>query len=50
MFDLIIYFVYFSDADWWFARHSDSRYNNTKNEGYVPRNYVAKEDTLYAYE
>ncbi|VDI07629.1 Hypothetical predicted protein, partial [Mytilus galloprovincialis] len=39
-----------NDADWWFARHSDPRYTNNKNEGYVPRNYVAKEDSLYAYE
>lgn len=46
---LIINFI-FSDSDWWFARHANPNYSNTKVEGYVPRNYVAKEDSLESYE
>ncbi|KAJ8306513.1 hypothetical protein KUTeg_017058 [Tegillarca granosa] len=38
------------DEDWWFAKHTDAKYSNTKNEGFVPRNYVAKEDSMDAYE
>ncbi|KAK3090929.1 hypothetical protein FSP39_015809 [Pinctada imbricata] len=39
-----------SDADWWLAKHANPNYSNLKNEGYVPRNYVAKEDTLETFD
>lgn len=38
------------NEDWWFARHTDPSYQNSKSEGYVPRNYVAIEDTLESQE
>ncbi|XP_064606630.1 tyrosine-protein kinase SRK3-like [Liolophura sinensis] len=34
-----------SDADWWLARHI-----RTQQEGYVPRNYVALEDSLEKHD
>ncbi|XP_052256074.1 tyrosine-protein kinase SRK3-like isoform X3 [Dreissena polymorpha] len=34
------------NEDWWYAQHTDPKYNNQQMEGYVPRNYVALEDTL----
>ncbi|XP_053381135.1 uncharacterized protein LOC123559688 isoform X2 [Mercenaria mercenaria] len=34
------------NEDWWFARHTDPNYQNSKSEGYVPRNYVAIEDAI----
>jgi len=37
------------NEDWWYAKHTDPKYNN-KDEGYVPRNYVALEDTLESQE
>ncbi|XP_061198284.1 tyrosine-protein kinase SRK2-like [Saccostrea echinata] len=37
-----------SNPDWWYARRSQS--GSGRNEGYVPSNYVAKEDTLETYE
>ncbi|KAH3746400.1 hypothetical protein DPMN_180807, partial [Dreissena polymorpha] len=33
------------DEDWCYAQHTGLQYNNQKMEGYVPRNYVALEDT-----
>ncbi|KAL5017460.1 hypothetical protein ScPMuIL_007049 [Solemya velum] len=40
-----------SNDDWWYARHTDSRYfNGPMVEGYVPRNYVALQDTIEAYD
>ena len=36
-------FATFSNPDWWYAKEGD-------REGYVPSNYVAKEDTLETYE
>ena len=44
------FFSIFSDSDWWFARHANPYYSSTKVEGNVPRNYVAKEDSLESYE
>lgn len=38
------------NEDWWFARHTDPSYQNSKYEGYVPRNYVAIEDTIESQE
>lgn len=38
------------NEDWWYARHTDPKYSNTKQEGYVPRNYVAPEDTIESKE
>lgn len=38
------------NEDWWYARHTDPKYTNQKQEGYVPRNYVALEDTLDTQE
>lgn len=41
--------LYSRNEDWWYARHTDPKYSN-KDEGYVPRNYVALEDTLESQE
>ncbi|XP_045158663.1 tyrosine-protein kinase SRK3-like isoform X2 [Mercenaria mercenaria] len=38
------------NEDWWFAKHTDPNYQNSKSEGYVPRNYVAIEDTIESQE
>ncbi|KAL4236807.1 hypothetical protein ACF0H5_005194 [Mactra antiquata] len=38
------------NEDWWYAKHTDPSYKNQKFEGYVPRNYVAVEDTLETQE
>ncbi|XP_052776319.1 tyrosine-protein kinase SRK2-like isoform X2 [Mya arenaria] len=38
------------NEDWWYARHTDPKYNNLQKEGYVPRNYVALEDTLESHD
>jgi hypothetical protein len=40
----------YRNEDWWFARHTDPSYQNSKYEGYVPRNYVAIEDTIESQE
>ena len=40
----------FRNEDWWYAKHTDPKYTNQKQEGYVPRNYVALEDTLDTQE
>lgn len=45
----LLFLIDDSDADWWLAKHTDSKYSNQEG-GYIPRNYVAKEDTLDAYE
>lgn len=37
-----------SNPDWWYARRSQS--GSGRNDGYVPSNYVAREDTLETYE
>lgn len=39
---------FLSNPDWWFARKTTS--GGDKDEGYVPSNYVATEDTLETYE
>ncbi|WAR23094.1 FYuncharacterized [Mya arenaria] len=39
-----------TNEDWWYARHTDPKYNNLQKEGYVPRNYVALEDTLESHD
>lgn len=41
-------FVIFSNPDWWYAKRTQS--GEGRNEGYVPSNYVAKDDTLETYE
>ncbi|KAK3581838.1 hypothetical protein CHS0354_025291 [Potamilus streckersoni] len=46
----VLHLIDNSDSDWWLARHTDPRYTNTRTEGYVPRNYVAVEDSLEAQE
>lgn len=46
----LLYLLDDSDTDWWFAKHANPNYSNTKVEGYVPRNYVAKEDSLESYD
>lgn len=38
------------NEDWWYAKHTDPSYQNHKTEGYVPRNYVAIEDSLESQE
>lgn len=43
-------FVFYRNEDWWYAKHTDPSYQNSKSEGYVPRNYVAIEDTLESQE
>ncbi|KAL3867747.1 hypothetical protein ACJMK2_040603 [Sinanodonta woodiana] len=40
----------YTDNDWWLVRHTNNKYSNARLEGYVPRNYVALEDTLDAQE
>ena len=42
--------ICFRNEDWWYAQHTDPKYNNQQMEGYVPRNYVALEDTLESQE
>ncbi|XP_048760023.1 tyrosine-protein kinase SRK2 isoform X2 [Ostrea edulis] len=37
-----------SNPDWWYAKRTQS--GEGRNEGYVPSNYVAKDDTLETYE
>nr|XP_022291986.1 tyrosine-protein kinase SRK2-like [Crassostrea virginica] len=46
----LLYLLDDSDSDWWFARHANPNYSSTKVEGNVPRNYVAKEDSLESYD
>ncbi|XP_052774066.1 tyrosine-protein kinase SRK2-like [Mya arenaria] len=38
------------NEDWCYARHTYTKYSNLQKEGYVPRNYVALEESLESHD
>lgn len=41
---ILIYGIVFSNSDWWYVKHSKG------GTGYVPRNFVAKQQTIESEE